>query len=67
MEVIVADKGYDSEHIREQITKKGARIVIPRKRNLLKGNAIWTGVCISAFGGKCLCAAKAVATHDTTN
>ena len=31
--VIVADKGYDSEHIREQITKKGARVVMPRKRN----------------------------------
>jgi len=39
VEVIVADKGYDSEHIREQITKKGARVVIPRKRNSLKGNA----------------------------
>ena len=39
VEVIVADKGYDSEFIREQITKKGARVVIPRKRNLLKGNA----------------------------
>ena len=38
MEVIVADKGYDSEFIREQITK-GARVVIPRKRNSLKGNA----------------------------
>ncbi|MCO6426985.1 IS5 family transposase, partial [Nitrosomonas communis] len=36
---IVADKGYDSEWIREQITKKGARAVIPRKRNSLKGNA----------------------------
>ena len=35
---IVADKGYDSECIREQITKKGARAVIPRKRNSLKGN-----------------------------
>src|SRR5690606_6259484 len=36
---IVADKGYDSECIREQITKKEARAVIPRKRNSLKGNA----------------------------
>lgn len=35
---IVADKGYDSECIREQITKKGARAVIPRKCNSLKGN-----------------------------
>ena len=24
-EAIVADKGYDSEYLREQITKKGAR------------------------------------------
>jgi transposase len=36
---MVADKGYDSERIRELITKKGARVVIPRKRNLLKVNA----------------------------
>jgi len=36
---IVADKGYDSGWIREQITKKGARAVIPGKRNSLKGNA----------------------------
>ncbi len=36
---IIADKGYDSECIREQITKKGAQAVIPRKRNSLKGNA----------------------------
>ena len=39
VEVIVADKGYDSEYIREQIVKKGAKAVIPRKRNSLKGNA----------------------------
>ena len=38
-EAIVADKGYNSDCIREQITKKGARPVIPRKRNSLKGNA----------------------------
>ena len=36
---IVADKGYDSECIRDQITKKGAQAVIPRKRNSLRGNA----------------------------
>jgi len=35
---IVADKGYDSECIREQIMKKGARSVIPRKHNSLRGN-----------------------------
>ena len=39
VEVIVADKGYDSERIREQIVKKGARAVIPRKCNSVKGNA----------------------------
>ncbi len=38
-QVIVADKGYDSGYIRKQITKKGARAVIPRKRNSMKGNA----------------------------
>ncbi len=36
---IVADQGYDSEWLREQIAKKGAQGVIPRKRNSLKGNA----------------------------
>ena len=35
---IVADKGYDSECIREQIAKRRAQAVIPRKRNSLKGN-----------------------------
>ncbi|SFN25347.1 IS5 family transposase, partial [Nitrosomonas communis] len=40
---IVADKGYDSEWLREQITKKGAQAVIPRKRNSLKGNADMDG------------------------
>jgi len=36
---IIADKGYDSECIRELITKKGVRAVMLRKHNLLKGNA----------------------------
>ncbi len=36
---IIADKGYDSKCMREQITKKGARAVIPEKRGSLKGNA----------------------------
>ena len=39
VEAIVADKGYDSECIREQIVKKGAGAVIPRKCNSVKGNA----------------------------
>lgn len=39
VQAIAADKGYDSEYIREQIIKKGARAVIPRKRNPLKDNA----------------------------
>ena len=37
--MIVADKGYDSERIREQIEAQGSRPVIPRKRNSLRGNA----------------------------
>jgi len=37
-EVIVADKGYDSTKIREQITDKGSKSVIPRKDNSLIGN-----------------------------
>ncbi|GAB3395308.1 hypothetical protein GCM10027514_42520 [Azotobacter armeniacus] len=37
--VIVADKGHDSERIRERIEAQGARAVIPRKRNSIKGNA----------------------------
>ncbi len=36
---IIVDKGYDSKCMREQITKKGARAVIPGKRGSLKGNA----------------------------
>jgi transposase len=35
---VIADKGYDSETLREQITSKGSRVVIPRKRNSKKGN-----------------------------
>lgn len=38
-DAIVADKGYDSERLREQIQSKGSRVVIPRKRNSVKGNA----------------------------
>ena len=35
---IVADKGYDSESIREQVRAKKALPVIPRKRNSKTGN-----------------------------
>ncbi|MEO6917818.1 MAG: IS5 family transposase, partial [Collimonas sp.] len=35
---IVADKGDDSERIREQIVVIGSQVVIPRKRNSIKGN-----------------------------
>lgn len=38
-EMIIADKGYDSEHIREVIDAQGAKSVIPRRRNSIKGNA----------------------------
>jgi len=37
--MIVADKGYGSKYIREQITNKEARVVIPKKCNSVKGNA----------------------------
>jgi transposase len=37
-EAIIAGKGYDSESIRQQIEAQGARSVIPRKRNSIKGN-----------------------------
>ena len=35
-QAIVADKGYDSKCIREQIVKKGTRAVIPGKCNSVK-------------------------------
>lgn len=38
-ETIIADKGYDSEAIREQVEQQGAKAVIPRKCNSVKGNA----------------------------
>jgi len=38
-DAVVADKGYDSEAIRAQIEKKGAKAVIPRKSNSVIGNA----------------------------
>lgn len=38
-QAVVADKGYDSERIREQIEAKGSKVVIPRKRNSVKVNA----------------------------
>ena len=37
-DVVIADKGYDSKTIREQIASKGSQVVIPRKRNSIKGN-----------------------------
>jgi transposase len=37
-EAVVADKGYDSEAIRELIEKTGAKAVIPRKSNSVIGN-----------------------------
>jgi hypothetical protein len=36
---IVADKGYDSEALREQIGQQGAKAVIPTTRTSVKGNA----------------------------
>ena len=37
-EAVIADKGYDSERLREQIEKQDSREVIPRKCNSVKGN-----------------------------
>ncbi|WP_018402784.1 IS5/IS1182 family transposase, partial [Marinobacter gelidimuriae] len=36
---VVADKGYDSEKVREQIKNKGANAVMPRRSNSVIGNA----------------------------
>lgn len=38
-DAIIADKGYDSETLREQIERKGAKAVTPRKSNSIIGNA----------------------------
>jgi len=38
-EYVVADKGYDSEAIRNKIRERNSIPVIPRKQNSLKGNA----------------------------
>lgn len=38
METVIADKGYDSEKLREQLVQKASKIVIPRRRNSIKGN-----------------------------
>jgi len=38
-EYTVADKGYDSEEVRQAILKKSSTPVIPRKKNSLIGNA----------------------------
>ena len=35
----IADKGYDSEEVREQIRKKSSTPIIPRKKNSKTGNA----------------------------
>lgn len=38
-EVMVANKGYDSERIRERIEAGGITVVTQRRRNTVKGNA----------------------------
>jgi transposase len=35
---IVADKGYDSQNLRDFIEKKGAKVEIPRRKNSKQGN-----------------------------
>ena len=37
-EYVIADRGYDSENLRDQIRKKGAIPMIPRKKNSTVGN-----------------------------
>ena len=67
---IVAVKAYDSECecIREQITKKGARAVIPRKRNSLKDNVglDWGLYKYLHLVEKCFCPAKALSGSSNT-
>jgi len=36
---VVADKGYDSESIRDQIKGQGTQVVIPRRKTSVKGNS----------------------------
>ena len=38
-QVVIGDKGYDSEVIREQVVKQGGKPVIPCRKNSRKGNA----------------------------
>ena len=38
-ENVIADKGYDSEAIRDQVVDQGGKPVIPRKKNSRKGNS----------------------------
>lgn len=38
VEWVIADKGYDSEALRNQIVEQGGIAMIPRKENSLKGN-----------------------------
>jgi transposase len=40
-EAIIADKGYDTEAIRDQVEQQGSKVVIPRSV-ILKGTQIWT-------------------------
>ena len=43
----IADRGYDSEFIREQITHQGSIPIIPRKKTPKRAMLIWTGVFIN--------------------
>jgi len=46
-DVIVADKGYDSERIREQIETQGARPVTQKSATRSGAMPAWTGGCIA--------------------
>lgn len=38
-ETVIADKGYDSQSVRDQVVEQGAKPIIPRRKNALAGNA----------------------------
>ena len=46
--VVCADKGYDSEPLREQIRKTGTKANIPKKTNSQSTMTIWTGIYIKS-------------------
>jgi len=56
-DAVVADKGYDSQAIRELIERRGTKAVIPRKSNSVIGNAgmDWALYGCRHYGRKRVC------------